>query len=126
MNEFLGFPLALFLSAGAISLFTFISVATWSDNRRREREAYYKSETLKKIAEMPAESGLELLRENEHNAFRRRREDLKLGGLVWLAAGIGVMVFLNAIAQAISLAGAIPALVGVALLAYAYLLAPKG
>ena len=44
-------PLFLFLSVGSIALFSFVAVAAWSDARRREREAYYKSETLKKIAE---------------------------------------------------------------------------
>jgi hypothetical protein len=29
--------MALFLSVGAIALFSFVAVATWSDNRRRER-----------------------------------------------------------------------------------------
>ena len=38
----------LFLSVGAVGMFSFIAVASWADARRKEREAYYKSETLKK------------------------------------------------------------------------------
>ena len=53
--------MALFLSVGAIALFSFISVATWSDNRRREREAFYKSEALKKLAESPSGDALAVL-----------------------------------------------------------------
>ena len=118
-------PLALFLSVGAIGMWSFIAVAAWSDNRRREREAYYRSETLKRIAEIPAEHGLALLREDERNAMRRRRENLKVGGLAWAAAGTGVLVFLRSIAFGVYLVGLIPLLVGAAVLAYAYLLAPK-
>jgi len=53
---------------GSIALFSFLGVASWSEARRKEREAYYKSETLKKIAESSGEgakSALELLREQD-------------------------------------------------------------
>jgi hypothetical protein len=123
-------PVFLFLSVGAISLFSFVAVASWSDARRREREAYYKSETLKKIAETQGTGGsaaLEFLREDERNAMRRRREGIKLGGLITAAVGIGLMVFLRAEerSEPAYLLGLIPLLVGTVLLAYAYLLAPR-
>ena len=47
-------------------LFTFLSVAAWTSARRKEREAYYKSEAIKKIAEMQGatpEPVLQILRE---------------------------------------------------------------
>jgi hypothetical protein len=50
----------------AIGLFTFLSVAAWTSARRREREAYYKSEAIKKIAEMKGDAPepvLQMLRE---------------------------------------------------------------
>jgi len=50
------FPLFLFLAAGAMALFTFLAVAVFTDNRSKERMAYHKSETLKKLAESPPES----------------------------------------------------------------------
>src|SRR6516162_7111304 len=96
MNEFT-LPMALFLSVGAIALFSFVAVVTWSDNRRREREAYYKSEFLKRISEMQADSAVAVLREEERNALRRRLEGIKLGGLVTTAVGIALMVFLRAL-----------------------------
>ena len=122
-----GLPLALFLAVGAIALFSFVAVATWSDNRRREREAYYKSETIKKLSEMQGDDGLALLREEENRAVRQRREGIKLAGLVTTAVGIGLMVFLRGVArdEAAYLVGLIPLLVGFALLAYSYILAPK-
>ena len=115
---------------GSIALFTFLAIATWSDARRKEREAYYRSETLKKIAESSGEaakSTLELMREQEKNFVKRRLEGLKIGGLVTTAVGIGVMVLLRGLVndEPVYLTGLIPLLIGVALLAYPFLLAPK-
>ena len=122
-------PMALFLSVGAIALFSFVSVAVWSDNRRREREAYYKSEALKNISGMQGggEGVLAVLREQERSAARRYREGNKLGGLISAAVGIGMMVFLRAFApdRPAYLVGLIPVLIGIALLAYSYILAPR-
>lgn len=123
-------PHFLFLAVAAVALFSFLAVATWSDARRKEREAYYKSETLKKVAEAQGAGGgsaLEFLREEEKIAARRRLEGLKLGGLITLAVGIALMVFLRGIEhkEPVYLVGLIPMLIGVALLTYSYLLAPK-
>ncbi len=136
MND-VSFPLFMFLSVGSVALFSFIAVASWAEARRREREAFYKSETLKKIAEAQgagASSAVEFLREEalrraeeRKNAAQRRREGLKLGGLVTIAVGIGLMIFLRAIAndEPVFLVGLIPLLIGIALLVYSYFLAPK-
>ena len=126
MNVF-NLPMALFLAVAVSGMWAFIAVVSWADIRRREREAYYRHETLKKISEMPGESGLALLREDERNAMRRRRENIKLGGLITAAAGIGLMIFLRAIDpnRPVYLAGLIALLVGLALLSYSYILAPK-
>jgi lipopolysaccharide export LptBFGC system permease protein LptF len=124
--------LFLFLAISSVALFSFLAVVTWSDSRRREREAFYKAETIRKITESQGgggASGLEFLREEEKNAARRRREGLKLGGLVTLAVGISLMIFLRAVKGAggepADLVGLIPAFIGIALLVYVYLLAPK-
>lgn len=121
---------ALFLSVATISLFSFISVAAWSDARRREREAYYRSDTLKKLAESQTAAAapiVELLREQDRREVRRRREGIKLGGLVSTAVGIGVLPLLRAVEQneRVFLAAFVPILVGLALLSYVYILAPK-
>jgi hypothetical protein len=117
---------------GSIALFSFLSVAAWADSRRKEREAYYTSEALKKIAESSTEgakSALELLREKQKNALHRRLEGLKLGGLITTAVGIGVMVLLRGIVEPkdgpVYLVGVIPLLIGAALLVYVFALAPK-
>jgi hypothetical protein len=115
---------------GSIALFSFLAINGWADARRKEREAYYRGETLKKIAESSGEaarSAMELLREQEKNAAKRRLEGLKLGGLITAAVGLGVMVLLRGLEQEhpVYLAGLIPLLVGSALLVYAFVLAPK-
>ncbi len=117
---------------GSITLFSFLGVASWSEARRKEREAYYRSETLKKIAESSGEgakSALELMREQEKNFAKRRLEGMKIGGLITTAVGLGVMVFLRGIVERdegpVYLSGLIPVLIGIALLIYVFALAPK-
>lgn len=125
--DFVTLPVAVFLSCGAIALFSFLAVATWSDNRRREREAFYKSDTLKKLSEVSTDIAAVLLREDERLARRRQRESARLGGLVTVATGVGLGVSLWGIVpeRRVYLLGLIPLLVGLALLAYAHWLAPR-
>jgi hypothetical protein len=117
---------------GTICLFSFVAIAVWTDNRRKEREAYYKSETLKKIAETQGSGGgsaIELLREEERIAARRRIEGLKIGGLITIAVGVGILVSLRMVPdiaeEGLHYVGLIPLFIGVALAVYAYFLAPK-
>jgi len=120
----------LFLSVSAVALFSFVAVASWADAHRREREAYYKSEITRKIIETQgagSSSALELIREEEKIEAKRRREGIKLGGLVTTAVGIGILIFLKMLVtnEPVYLSGLIPLFVGIALLTYAYLLGPK-
>jgi hypothetical protein len=113
-----------------IAVFSFLAVATWADARRKEREAYYKSETLKKIAESSGEGAkgaIELMRQQQSSSAKRRLEGMKLGGLIAAAVGIGVMALLHGLVNDVPvyLAGLIPLLIGVALLTYTFLLAPR-
>lgn len=115
---------------GSIALFSFLSVAAWSDARRKERQEYYRSETLKKIAESSGEgakAAIELLREQNKNVAKHRLEGMKLGGLVTAVVGIGVMVLLHGLEhdEPVYLVGLIPLLVGLVLLIYGFFLAPK-
>ena len=115
---------------GSIALFSFLAVTTWSDARRKEREAYYTPDALKKISESSAEgakSAVEYLKEQNKNAAQRRVEGLKLGGLITSAVGVGVMVLIRGLnhEEPAYLVGLIPLLVGLALLVYGFVLAPK-
>lgn len=115
---------------GSIALFSFLGVTTWSDARRKEREAYYTSEAMKKIAESSGEGArlaVEYFRERERRQRGRWLEGLKLGGLITAAVGIGLMALLHGLNRQGStyLVGLIPLLIGVALLVYVYILPPK-
>lgn len=118
----------LFLTAIFV-IFTFIGVAVWSENRRREREAYYRSETLRKAIEKGGEacaSVIEMMREEELRQARRRIDGLRLGGLVTIAAGAGFMVFLYflGLGEFIWLAGLVALLIGLVLAIYGYTQSP--
>ena len=126
-----GFGLWMFLSIGAVALFVvFIPVTTWIDSQRKEREAFYKAETVRRLTESSgdgAKAAIELLREQERLGQIKKREGMKIGGVINLAVGIALMIFLHALisGEPVYLCGLIPGLIGVALLAYALLLSPK-
>jgi hypothetical protein len=114
----------------AIAVFGFLAVATWVNARRRERESYYRSEVLKKLAESGPDgssAALEMFRDLQRTSARNRREAQRLGGLVLTAVGLGLMALLKGVAshEGAWLAGLIPALIGAALLIYSYGLAPR-
>ncbi|MFY9747698.1 MAG: hypothetical protein WA891_02005 [Acidobacteriaceae bacterium] len=119
--------LFLFLAVGAAALFSMVSIVTWSDARRKEREAYYKNDMLKKLADTPgpgANAALELMREEARIGAERTRQGLRIAGLITTAAGIGVLIFLRALLgtqQGVYLCGLIPLLVGLALYGSSYL-----
>ena len=113
-----------------ISVFTFVAVATWAENRRKERESYYRHETYRKIMEQQGDAGkgvLALMREEELQQQRRRIEGLKLGGMITFVVGVGLIPFLYFLIddEPIYLVGIIPALIGLVLLVYGFFMAPK-
>jgi hypothetical protein len=57
----------VFLAIGAISLFSFLAVASWAGSRQAERSEYYKADMMKKIAEVGGDRNpaLDYLREPE-------------------------------------------------------------
>ena len=104
-----------------IAIFTFVSIATWVENRRKEREAYYRNETFQKMLDGSPESAEtvhKLIREEEERLERRRRRGMKLGlllgGLITTAVGLGLGVFLFFLVDddPVYLVGIIPLLVG--------------
>ena len=113
------------------ALFCWLTVVGWATQRRKEREAYYRHETEKRLVdkgEVTAEQLLRLRTEEERVRWLRRREGLKLGGLITTAAGIGIVVgfrFVDAGELAVSAMGWIPLGIGVVLLLYTYVLYPK-
>jgi Flp pilus assembly protein TadB len=125
--------LFFFLSVGAASLFTFLAVASYADSRRRERESYYRNDMLKKVVDSQSSAAaatIEYLREEQQSSalrqVQKKREGYSLGGMILSGVGISLMVFLCAMVhdKPAYLVGLIPLLIGMALLAQAYLPLP--
>ena len=126
-----GFGLWMFLSIGAVSLFVvFIPLTSYIESQRREREAFYKAETIRRLSEASgdgARAAIELLREQNRMEHAKKREGMKIGGLINLGVGVALMIFLHALVTdaPVYLCGLIPGFIGLALLTYALVLAPK-
>jgi len=123
-------PLFLFLTIASVALFSFIAVASWAGSRQAERQAFHKSEVLKKIAESQgggAAAALEIMREENRAAGERVRQGTMLGGLVLIGVGLALMIFLRALVTdaPVFLCGLIPLFIGFALAGYSHFLAPK-
>ena len=113
-----------------VSVFTFVAIAAWSDNRRKERETFHLHETYRRMLEQPgkgAEEVLALMRQQEAREAESRIEGMKLGGLITMAVGVGLFFLLRGIEPKANLWGvaAIPFLIGLVLAAYAFFLAPR-
>ena len=116
---------------GIMALFVvFIPLTSWIESQRKEREAFYRAETMRRLSESSGEgakAAIELLREQSRQEQMKKREGMKIGGLINLAVGVALMIFLRALVreEPVFLCGLIPGLIGVALLTYSLLLAPK-
>jgi hypothetical protein len=117
--------LFIFLSFGAVALFSFLSVAVWAGTRHEERKGFYRSETLKKLAESGSAAVIEYLREEERlneirQTDRRRRslEESGLAGWILVVVGITLTIALHQIIRElpIYLFGLIPLGIGIVLL----------
>ena len=113
-----------------IAVFTFVAIAAWSENRRRERETFHRHETYRKMMDHPGESTdavLQLMRHRESQEQRRRIEGLRLGGMITFVAGIGALILLYFLVpdEPVYLAGIIPALIGLVLSIYGFFLSEK-
>jgi len=110
----------VFLAVGAVALFSFLAINSWSDARRKERESYYKNDMLKKLADAQgpgANSALEIMREEARLSTIRMRQGLQIGGLVTAAVGLGLLIFLRVLVgpNGVFLCGLIPLFIGMAL-----------
>ncbi|HEV8396147.1 MAG TPA: hypothetical protein VGQ37_17825 [Vicinamibacterales bacterium] len=108
-----------------MSVFTFISVAAWAGARAAERKDFYRSETLKKLAEAGSAAVVDYLREEEKAEERQRAhararmiEGNRLGGLILLVVGATVTVAFYQIVPDVPvyLFGVIPFGIGLVLL----------
>jgi hypothetical protein len=125
-EDFAGAGMWIFLSVGAFSLFgIFIPTVTWIDKRHKEREAFYKAETIRRVAEASGEGAkaiIEFMREESRMERIKKYEGLKLAGLICIAVGVASVIFLK-VQGGPYMGGLVPGFVGVAMLVYVYALA---
>lgn len=107
------------IAVASTAFFTFISFVIWVEGRRKEREDHYRDEMARKIADA-GESGpiLEFVRANERADAEKVRMKARVAGLITIAVGAGLMIFLYQLVPtaAAYLVGLIPLFVGVVLL----------
>ena len=118
----------LFPIAMVVVVFTFVIVIHWVDTQRKERQAYYKAETLRRVSEASGEgakAAVELMREDDRLKRAKIREGLKIGGLINVGVGVGLLIFLRALLgnTGVYLCGLIPGFIGVAMLLYVFFMA---
>jgi hypothetical protein len=118
----------LFLSVATVAMFVvFIPLVTWIGSREKEREAFYKAETIRRVAEATgdgAKATIDLLREENRMTLIKMREGLKISGVICLGVGVGLIGFLvPLVGSTVALCGLIPGSIGLAMLVYVYLLA---
>jgi hypothetical protein len=121
----------LFLSIGAVSLFVvFIPLVSWIDGQRKEREAFYKAETIRRLVEASGEgakAALELMRADNRLKRIKTMEGLKIGGIINICVGAALIIFLRGLLGGGTgtpvLVGLIPGFVGIGMLIYVFLLA---
>lgn len=115
-----------FVPALLAVVFSFVVAVVWLEARRKERQAFYFSEMVKKIGETSDTAAGNFLRENERNKRSRIREGMTIAGLVGSLAALGLMIFLYAMVPApVYLVALIPMLSCAGLLIYALFLAPR-
>jgi hypothetical protein len=99
---------------------------------QRERiAAIERGVDLSKLAPLPAialDDEPETWSTSQYDRDRRRAQGLMVGGIVTLAVGLGLMLFLNIIEQHedVWAVGIVPAAIGVALLLSSFLVRPRG
>lgn len=120
---------ALVPVAGSIALFTFLAVNSWAEERRKERESYYRYEFRKTLVEsgkMDGSDVRELMRYEQETALYRGRQSSLAGGFILMGVGVGMLIGLRWIEEGVWMTGYIPLFIGVAMMIYAQFVAPRG
>jgi hypothetical protein len=117
----------LFIPAVIAIVFSSVVAIVWLEARRKERQAFYYSEMVKKIGETSDTAAVGFLRETERIKRSRIREGMTIAGLVGSLAALGLMIFLHAIVTGVPvyLVALIPMLSCVGLLIYARFMSPR-
>ena len=116
-------PMFMFLSAAAVAMFAFISIATWVGSQSSQQQARDRFALLKTLAEQPGENArlvLDMLRQQEERKARRKEEEERrgflIGGLVCMATGVALIAMFASLGSMKAWpVGLIPFLIGVVL-----------
>jgi hypothetical protein len=108
-----------------VVIFAYLGIVGWAKEKRREREAFYRAETAKKLVEQGAAGGaqlLEMMRAEDATKARRRKEGMMLGGLITFVIGMCTSIFLRAVVpvRGVWTVGLFPLLVGLVLVVFAW------
>jgi hypothetical protein len=89
--------LFLFLAAIVVSVFAFLSVATWVTAPSKERQARDRFALLKTLAEQPGENAVRILdilqKEDQARAAKKARDERRSwtdSGIILIAIGLGL------------------------------------
>ena len=107
-----------------------VVLIVWFGIRQKEKESLHRNELLRKIAESQGDAAqrvLEMIRQQDYESQVRRREGVKLAGLITTAVGIGLIPMLALIVRSepVWTAGLIPLFVGIALFCYVFFFSSK-
>ncbi len=118
----------LFLAATVVASLTFVSIVVWAENRRKERQEYYRFEFRKRLVEagkMDAASLASLMQYEHELKLEQGRHKLLVAGFVIFGTGVGLCIGLQFIGNSVWMVGLIPGSIGLCLLAYGFLVAAK-
>lgn len=118
----------LFLAAAVVASLTFITIVVWAENRRKERQEYYRFEFRKRLVEagkMDAASFASLMRYEHELGLQQGRQKLLVAAFVIAGVGVGTCLGLQFIGDSFWMLGLIPLSIGLCMLAYGLLFAAK-
>ncbi len=118
----------IFLAAVTVASLTFVTIIVWVENRRKERQEYYRFEFRKRLVEaekMDAASFASLMQYEHELKLQQGRQKLLVAAFVIFGSGVGLCVGLQFIAGSVWMVGLIPVSIGLSMLAYGLLFAAK-
>lgn len=118
----------IFLAAVCVASLTFVTVAVWVGSRFQERQEFYRFELRKRMVESgkaDSESFAALMRHKHELQLQKSREKVLTAAFVIAGVGVGICVGLQFIEGSVWMVGLIPTSLGLSMLAYGLLVAPR-
>lgn len=118
----------LFLAATVVASLAFVSIVVWSENRRKEREVYYRFEFRKRLVEagkMDAASVASMARYEHEFGLQQSRQKLVVAASVFVGVGVGSCIGLMFLGNSVWMLGFIPVSIGLSMLTFGFLFAAK-